>query len=402
MRAAAWLQPHQAPYYKGVPSLRTTRSSACAAALLVMGLLSGSSALAQTLPGAGVQRLPTTPRGSVAIAAPPAQPPLVADGLIFVALEDGVLAAHSASNGSEVWRTTMAAARPLAAHDGLVIVAGADAVQALSKADGTARWRSATGPLSAPLRVQDGWILAATEQNLLLLRAADGSEAWRRPPRAFSQPPVIAGGVIYLPRADGVVEALDLASGETRWTTRLGGAPAGVLVAEGRLYVGSADRYFYALDAESGDIDWRYRIGAVMRGAPAADGSRVFTASLDNLLRAFDLDHGAREWKAGVPFRPIAGPIVLGGIALVPGSAAELPMFDASTGAARGTLALGAPLALPPAIGAGPGGLLVLAALTGSLSSGWSLVLFDSSVSLPVAPLTALPGVVVPLPPPKK
>ena len=52
------------------------------------------------------------------------------------------------------------------------------------------------------------------------------AEAWRRDfdNTAFAAGPVIAGGVVYIGDLDGGFHALDLATGEPRWTRRIDGA----------------------------------------------------------------------------------------------------------------------------------------------------------------------------------
>ena len=76
---------------------------------------------------------------------------------------------------------------------------------------------------------------------------------------------------------------------------------------------GSADKYFYCLDADDGEIDWASAIGRRVRGRRHADDAHVYFASLDNLLRAFDrTQRRAAAGSDGVPFRPIAGPVVVG------------------------------------------------------------------------------------------
>jgi outer membrane protein assembly factor BamB len=246
---------------------------------------------------------------------------------------------------------------------------------------------------------QDGWVIATTASELLALRLDDGAVAWRQP-RAetdkLSARPTLDAHRIYVPLADGRVEARELATGATAWSLQLGGAPSEILVSGDRLYVGSDDRYVYSLALADGALKWRYRLGGAVRGQPATDGTRVFVVALDHLTRAFDSGNGARKWNKGVPYRPAAGPLVAGGTVLVAGPAAELVTFDAATGQPGPRFPVGGVLQGAPALGALAGERL-LAAIIGDLASGWTLAIFDSSYSIPVVPLTALPGEVVPI-----
>ena len=83
---------------------------------------------------------------------------------------------------------------------------------------------------------------------------------------------------------------------------------------------------------------------------------------------------------------------------LVPGAAAEIRGFDVA-GHPAGQIKLEEALAIPPVFADAAGGF-VLAAVTGSLNGQWKLLLVEESRSLPVVPLTQLPGISVPVAPP--
>lgn len=94
---------------------------------------------------------------------------------------------------------------------------------------------------------------------------------WKTPPRDGVEPtaPVAAGGLVLFSGSDGVVHALDAATGETRWTNYTGGPvryPPSVW--NGRVYVGSGDGYVYAFEAATGRSLWRFRAAPVDRRIP--------------------------------------------------------------------------------------------------------------------------------------
>lgn len=321
---------------------------------------------------------------------------------MYLVFPSGHLAAHRTSDAAEIWRIELAIEHPPATAGGLVLVASGNAVHAFRSHDGRAVWRADTGALTVPPLSHEGWVLAASAHQLVALRADDGSVVWTRDYPPLAARPAIEGNRIYTPLADGRVQALDLRTGRELWTRRLGGTPAGILALADRLYVGGADGHFYSLDAGTGTIRWFPRVGAALRGRPAAADSLVYTVSLDNLVRAYDRGHGARTWNASIPYRAFAGPLVVGGSLVVAGPATELPVFDAATGRPQAPFVFDAPLVAPLALGADGSGH-VLAAVVGGLETGWRLVLRDSSYAVPLGPLTAMPGEVIPLyPPPTK
>jgi outer membrane protein assembly factor BamB len=75
--------------------------------------------------------------------------------------------------------------------------------------------------------------------------------------------PVVAGGLVFVGSHDGIVRAIDAATGRVRWTAYTGGAvfypPA---IAAGRALVGSGDGWVYAFEAgSSGDSALRRSSG---------------------------------------------------------------------------------------------------------------------------------------------
>jgi hypothetical protein len=124
----------------------------------------------------------------------------------------------------------------------------------------------------------------------------------------------------------------------------------------------------------------------------------VITAALDNLVRAFDRNSGARKWDSGVTYRPMSSPLVVGTSVIVSGAARELPSFDSRTGKPVERLTLSAGLAVPLAA-AVDAGVPVIAAIPGDVSVGWRLELLEPMFGVRAAPLTVLPGLPVPLQP---
>src|SRR5262249_23500483 len=155
------------------------------------------------------------------------------------------------------------------------------------------------------------------------------------------------------------------------------------------LYVGSADKYFYCLDPASGAVAWKVNVGAAMRGRPAADDRHVYTASMDNLVRAFDRRSGAQRWHKDARFRPTTGPALIGPIVLVSASAAvELHALSGKTGDPAGQIAFAEPLVEAAAVAKG-----MLAVVTGGLNERWKLSLFGPPLpSIEESPLKVLPG----------
>jgi hypothetical protein len=94
---------------------------------------------------------------------------------------------------------------------------------------------------------------------------------WTFTPRNSHAPtaPTAAGGLVYLGGSDGIVRALDAATGTLSWSACTGG---GIRMPptlwEGRAFVGSGDGWAYAFDARNGRKLWRFRAAPEIRMIP--------------------------------------------------------------------------------------------------------------------------------------
>lgn len=94
---------------------------------------------------------------------------------------------------------------------------------------------------------------------------------WESVPKssAVATAPVAAGGLVFVAGSDGVVRALDGATGAERWKAYTGGnvtyPPS---IADGRAFVGSGDGWVYCFEAATGKLLWRFRAAPVERKVP--------------------------------------------------------------------------------------------------------------------------------------
>ncbi len=387
----------------GVDSARTTTTSCwfvaqtiawsvTLSALPVGGLAAQALSVAgmpATLPGtpAPVPHAPTTIAWTVPVAAAATTSPLIVGDLVIVAHLPGIVAAFRRADGAPSWRAELNPQQPLASDGTLLFVASGEAIHALRTADGSVAWRASAGTLTAPLLVKDGWLIDATAGKLTARRATDGSIVWTAEASLQRESAAISGNDLFVPLVDGRVLARDLTNGRIRWERRLGGAPREPLVVDEAIFLGADDKMFYSLHARSGEIEWRMRVGSGIRGRASTDGARVYFAGLDNLVRAVDRWNGAQRWHTGVPFRPLAGPLVAGGSIFVLGAGTQMRVLLAADGANAGSITFPARVALMPAFSETSGGV-ILAAVTGGLEESWKLSLTHA---IPVSPISRPP-----------
>ncbi len=308
------------------------------------------------------------------VEAAPVAPPIVADGLVLVALQTGTTARHLA-DGTEAWQIDLRIDQPMAADAGRIFAVAGQTLHALSSEDGTTSWKADVGKPTAPIVARGGWVIVASGNGIEARRGSDGARVWRRDTGAVSEPAAIGGSVLYVPIEEGRLAALDLTTGNVLWDRKVGPDPTEPLAYGGRLYLGSAAKQFLCIKAESGATDWSWNIGSRTIGAAAADASNVYLVAMDNLVRALRRTNGAQRWTYPLVYRATNGPVVLGEQVAVPGITSELTGLAAATGKPTGKLELPEKLAVGPAFipPMPPAGFAGVVSLAGGLSSRWTL-----------------------------
>jgi outer membrane protein assembly factor BamB len=191
------------------------------------------------------------------------------------------------------------------------------------------------------------------------------AEAWRRDfdPTAFVAVPVIDAGTVYIGDLDGTFHALDLATGETRWTRRIddaGFTSAAALAADAAfpLVVGDDAGTVRGLDRNDGTIRWEYATEGEISGGPTiladGDGPRVLVGSQDASLSCLDLATGRLLWKHSIADQIRCSPTVArtpaGDRVFLAGCDGRLHVIDAATGAETAAIEIGGPTGTTPAV----------------------------------------------------
>jgi outer membrane protein assembly factor BamB len=143
--------------------------------------------------------------------------------------------------------------------------------------------------------------------------------------------PAVVDGKLYAASIDGVVEAIDAATGRTIWEKHLGerhgwlwkrgdatlrwsGGPG----AGGDLFVvGSLDGDVYALSAADGSERWHARVSSEVISRPAISADVVVIRTVDGRLTGLDAKDGSQRWvfDQSVPplsLRSNASPVIIG------------------------------------------------------------------------------------------
>jgi outer membrane protein assembly factor BamB len=157
--------------------------------------------------------------------------------------------------------------------------------------------------------------------------------------------PAVAGDIAFIGSGDGVMYALDRATGALRWKRDVGSPIASSpAVGRGRVFFGTRDGRFHALDAATGEVRWRLSTGAdhawpwghesgdVYTSSPVhVDGMVIFGAG-DGGIYAIDASTGRRRWRASTGGRVRSSPAVADGRVYVGSADGRVYAFDLATG----------------------------------------------------------------------
>lgn len=159
--------------------------------------------------------------------------------------------------------------------------------------------------------------------------AADGTELWGFGSGVTNSTPAVAGESVYFGH-DGVIYALDVATGSVEWSVETGGSlMTSVTVHDGTVYTagGWRNQGLYAIHADSGDVEWIHTTsggdGALLQVPPAVDDDGVVLAKSAasgtmNSAHIQSLDPDGDEqwrWESPISEASMSAPVVHDGSA---------------------------------------------------------------------------------------
>ena len=174
--------------------------------------------------------------------------------------------------------------------------------------------------------------------------------------------PAVAGDFVYLPFRTGQISAARIETGQGVWQARLAGSRIGFptstisdlqgdpVIVGGTIFAGSHSGRSAAIDAATGQILWTADEGAM--SAPVVTPNSVFQVTERNALVRLDAATGETVWLAELPlyeqtrvrrrkdFFAHFGPVLAGGRLWVASNDNLLRAFDPSSGALAGTVSL--------------------------------------------------------------
>lgn len=171
---------------------------------------------------------------------------------------------------------------------------------------------------------------------------------WVYPREGYLQPfvggLVESAGKLFVGGSDGVVYALDAATGDKLWDFTTGDKVWATGAIDGdTLYIGSFDKNLYALNTADGSEKWSYATGGAIMATPLVENGAVYIGSFDRNFYALNAADGNLKWQSPGGNWFWARPVIVNGslyagcldgniYVLNPGSGAEITRFDAGSG----------------------------------------------------------------------
>ena len=189
-------------------------------------------------------------------------------------------------------------------------------------------WRDAVGakPAGAPVWVADGWC-ASFRDGTVVAWHRDGRRRWtlRQAGMRWTAPST-DGTSIFIGTSDGTVRALRPTDGAVIWFRQLEGAafehsPVVLPSADGAVTrvvaLSAADGVLTALEAATGVIDWQSEPTSRTDGAAAVSDGLIVYGNCDSAVHLFGATNGVRQGRIslGEQAQMAAGLAVSGGMA---------------------------------------------------------------------------------------
>lgn len=175
--------------------------------------------------------------------------------------------------------------------------------------------------------------------HVFALDVKNGGELWRFPRESdsklqFYAAPGIGQDLIVVGTYSNLLYSLDRDNGSEKWVFNKADDKyiAPVLVEDDMVYAPNTDHNIYAIDIE-GNIKWQYKTDGPNWTAPLSDGSRIYVASMDHFLYAFEKSYQPGEletsktgdqivlkkplWKIDLNAAVVANPILKNGVIYV-------------------------------------------------------------------------------------
>ena len=203
-------------------------------------------------------------------------------------------------------------------------------------ADPAPVWRTdvGRGVVGAPALTEGLVLLSQVDRHLAVLDRRTGAVVWRHGfGENIGSGPLVDYDRVYVATEteEGRVAALDLATGNRQWSTRVGDVAAPIAMRDARIYAGTTDGLLVALSADGGSVLWRVRLPGGVRAAPVAVAEGVIVATASDSLFLVNGTTGEIRARRGTSGAVLAAPALADSLLVVGTTSGRLEGCDAAT-----------------------------------------------------------------------
>lgn len=142
----------------------------------------------------------------------------------------------------------------------------------------------------------EGYDAPYVMDGVLAFELESGKRKWYQPADNDVNQVVYEQGLVIATGAQQQVWALEAQTGKKRWSVPLKGEGYQLLVHNGQVIVGDGKGQLLWLEAKTGKVLARTQLDSAIRAGASSDGERIFAATVEGTIYAFDLK-GNLQWK---------------------------------------------------------------------------------------------------------
>jgi outer membrane protein assembly factor BamB len=222
----------------------------------------------------------------------------IADGVVYVGAQPGVLHAIGLADGKPRWKYTasdigIGESSPAVAGGIVYIGDLSGVVHAVDAASGKAVWTFKTQSeiKSSPVVAGDRVLIGSYDSSLYALGARDGKLLWKVQTEGYVHgTPSVVDGIAYIAGCDEILRAIRISDGKQVFAISSGAyTGASPAIVGGRAYYGTYENEVLAVDLKAHKIVWRYKHPSrnfPFYSSPAVAMGRVFVGGRDKFVHA--------------------------------------------------------------------------------------------------------------------
>ncbi|MBA7638391.1 Outer membrane protein assembly factor BamB [subsurface metagenome] len=257
---------------------------------------------------------------------------VVADGILFVGSKEGKLVAINIATGTDYGRRQWSESLKMPASGG-----GLFGCMGPAYGGGCGGAPAGVAIYGTPTMSGDLVYIGGYNGKMYAFNSSSLVMRWVYPRESYLKPivsgPVIVSDSVYFSTSDGVVYALDAATGDKQWEFQAGDKIWSTPASDGiTVYISSFDNKLYALNAENGAKKWEFEAQGSLVSTPLVYNNKVYVGSLNRYLYAVNASDGSQEWKFMGESWFWAKPVAHNNVIYAPSLDGKVYILDAESG----------------------------------------------------------------------